>query len=446
MRTSSEGWAVGAGGTIAKWDGSRWNSQTQPVLEELNGVWLASSADGWTVGDTGRIIRYNGVYWNLYHTLPSMADLFDVHGSASNTVWAVGEDTDGAGAADSPTIVKWNGASWTEITAGLPTNTVQLTAVFVSSPTFIMAGGEGPAGAGLMVKSSDGISFGSIPTGMPAASVVNGIWLIGTTDGWAVGSGGAISRYNVGGTGDWSAETSPVATNLLDVQALSSTNVWAVGAGGVILHRDALGWSVVPSGTAVALNSIYMVSATEGWIVGAVDGTEPIILFWNGFTWARVFALPMGSVIDPLNAVWMVSSTDGWAVGSMLDFGAVTGATVTTVPVTVTGTSTVFVTSSSVVATSSLTTSTTQTLTSTSFVATTTVPTQTTSTSTVIAQQTSTQYVSTATGTTTATTTVTSTFTGQVPPIPGFPLESILAGLVAGLAGLFVLRRRRRSA
>jgi LPXTG-motif cell wall-anchored protein len=30
-------------------------------------------------------------------------------------------------------------------------------------------------------------------------------------------------------------------------------------------------------------------------------------------------------------------------------------------------------------------------------------------------------------------------------PIPGFPLESILAGLVAGAAALLVLRRRRRT-
>jgi LPXTG-motif cell wall-anchored protein len=30
-------------------------------------------------------------------------------------------------------------------------------------------------------------------------------------------------------------------------------------------------------------------------------------------------------------------------------------------------------------------------------------------------------------------------------PVPGFPLESILAGLVAGAGALFVLRRRRRT-
>jgi hypothetical protein len=54
--------------------------------------------------------------------------------------------------------------------------------------------------------------------------------------------------------------------------------------------------------------------------------------------------------------------------------------------------------------------------------------------------------VSTATSmtTTTSITTVTSSVAGG--GIPGFPLESILAGLVFGLATLSVLRRRRRSA
>jgi hypothetical protein len=31
-----------------------------------------------------------------------------------------------------------------------------------------------------------------------------------------------------------------------------------------------------------------------------------------------------------------------------------------------------------------------------------------------------------------------------LPPIPGFPLESILAGILVGIAALIILRRRRK--
>jgi hypothetical protein len=37
----------------------------------------------------------------------------------------------------------------------------------------------------------------------------------------------------------------------------------------------------------------------------------------------------------------------------------------------------------------------------------------------------------------------TGTVTPVPSPVPGFPLESILAGLVAGVAALFMLRGRR---
>jgi len=411
MLSGSEGWAVGDGGTIAKWDGSRWNAVTQPVSTALNGVWMASSTDGWTVGAGGRIIRYDGVYWNLYQTLPTGVTLNSVHGADASNVWAVGDDPDGA--LPTPvTVEKWNGASWTAITAGVPTASGNLTAVFASNPTFIMAGGGDGVSAGLFIRSNDGSTFGAIPSPWPAPTTAYGIWMLGTSDGWAVGSSGRIARWN-GAT--WASETTPTGNPLYDVHALSSTNVWAVGALGTILHRDGTGWSVVASGVADPLFGIYMISATEGWAVG---GTAPgtVILYWNGLTWTQVVPDPTGTP-GPLSAVWMVSSTDGWAVGSILRFGPGAVTTVSTATLTVTSTST-----------------STQSVTATSTVATSTVSTQVTSTETV-------------TGTTTTYTTVTSTVTvtPQPAPIPGFPIESILAGLVAGAAGLFVFRRRRRT-
>jgi len=67
------------------------------------------------------------------------------------------------------------------------------------------------------------------------------------------------------------------------------------------------------------------------------------------------------------------------------------------------------------------------------------VPTTTTTTTSL----TSTVTETTTSTTTSTTTTISTTTTAPGGPVPGFPIESILAGLVGGVAALTVLRHRR---
>jgi len=428
MLSSSDGWAVGDGGTIIRWNGSNWNSVGSPVASpnDIRGVWLAASADGWAVGDAGRILRWNGANWNFYQTAPVAAQLNEIHGTASTNVFAVGNDPDGAGG-QPPVIIRWTGAAWTSISPAGVADNVDLHGVFLVSPSLAFAVGDAPPAAAATMLRWDGTLWASIASGTVVGVSLRSVWMVSATDGWAVGDGGTIVRWN--GVA-WAAETSPPATPTLNgVQALTSTDVWAVGNDGSIIHRDGTGWSTVPSGLVAGehLNSLYMISSVEGWAVGidvAGGDGSPFILFWNGLTWSRVLPIPAppraGAVNDNLEDVWMVASQDGWAVGQdglILRFGPIQGVTVTTGTVTATATST-----------------TTQQATATSTVTTSTVSTQVTSTQT-----------STGTTTTYSTVTSTTTVTPMPAPIPGFPIESILAGLFAGAAGLFVFRRRRRT-
>ena len=415
MLSSSDGWAVGQGGAIIRWDGSSWKSIASPVASpnNLRSVWLASSADGWAVGDAGapalsQIFRWNGANWNLYQTSPVAAQLNAIHGTGTTNVFAVGNSP---GAGSPPAIVRWTGGpAWTNISPAGVAIGLNLYGVFVVSPSLAFAVGD----TGTMLR-WDGTLWASILSGTP--NTLRGIWMVSGTDGWAVGDAGTIVRWN--GLA-WAAETSPTANQLNSVQALTSTDVWAVGNGGTIVHRNGLGWTLVPSGVILNLNSLYMLSDTEGWAVGASDGTAPVILFWDGSTWTRVFPIPMVN-LDLLD-IWMVASQDGWSVGQnglILRFGA---SPVTTVTSTVTA----------VVTTASTTT---QSLTATTTVTTSTVSTQVTSTQIIPTTATITTYV------------VTVGTIGLPPssPVPGFPLESILAGLVAGAAALFMLHKRRRT-
>ena len=53
---SGSAWAVGASGTILKWDGANWTSQTSGVTVDLHSVKFTSLLDGYAVGDLGTFI------------------------------------------------------------------------------------------------------------------------------------------------------------------------------------------------------------------------------------------------------------------------------------------------------------------------------------------------------------------------------------------------------
>jgi hypothetical protein len=351
-----------------------------------------------------QIFRWDGANWGLYQPSPVATRLNAIHGNGTTDVFAVGNCT---GSSAPPAIVHWTGGpKWNNISPAGVAVGMNLTGVFVVNPSLAFAVGT----SGTMLR-WDGTVWASILSG--TTNTLRGIWMVSDTDGWAVGDAGTIVRWNGAA---WAAETSSTSNQLNGVQALNNTDVWAVGNDGTILHRNGLGWTLVPSGVTQNLNSLYMLSDNEGWVVGASDGTSPVILFWDGSTWTRVFPIPMVDL--DLLSIWMVASQDGWSVGQdglILRFGPAVTVTSTTITVPVTTTST---TTSSVTATSTV------------------------ATSTVSTQLTSTQIVST---TATSTTLVVSTGTvAPAPgPIPGFPFESILAGLVAGVVALLMLRRQR---
>ena len=421
----SVGCAVGEAETIIRWNGSTWFAQTSPTYADLHAVGMVASNDGWAVGSGGTIFRYDGTSWAHYETLPSGVNLNGLDMRASNDGWAVGDSPPKIGSPPSgsypPIILRWNGAAWTVVTPSGVALGENLYAVDIVSATESWAVGSGTAGAATMLK-WDGTIWASVPSGTPTGTSLYSISMLSSTDGWAVGctdpgagcqtaSSAIIVRWN--GLA-WSVVTHPSGIlGLRDVFMLSPTNGWAVGyaptAGGqaTIIHWDGLQWTSVPGPTVGAavggvysiLNSVHMVSPTDGWAVGydttgAATG-KCLIVHWDGLTGTVIAPLPLPpSMAVSLNSVFMVNALDGWiasAQGLILHYG----------PESVPGT--------------------------------------TTSTSTII--ETSTVTSST---TTTATSSSTTFTTPPGPGIPGYPTESILAGLMAGVAVLAVLRHRPR--
>lgn len=427
------GGSAGDAETIIRWTGTEWLAQTSPSFTTFNDLWMIASNDGWAVGDFGRIFRWDGRHWFHYETLPSRDNLYGLFFVSSTDGWAVGSTPTGtspSGAFLGPTILRWNGVSWSVVTPPGVALNQELRDIWCLSSSQCWA-----VGTDSVVLKWDGVIWASVPSGLASTDDLLSVQMLSPTDGWAVGCDAApnpgvcddpkVTRWN--GLA-WSAVTVPpnppagLVGGLRSIHMLSPTNGWAVGDEpgdgdntATITHWDGIQWRRVPGpdvGEDGFLAKVFMVSANDGWAVGKAihhDSDRSIIVHWDGTTWDVISTPPIPPTLSmPLNSVYLVSSLDGWAVGgyeyqefqpdgnSPGSDGIILryGPDMVLLSTTVTVTSTVSTTTTEV-----------------------------------------------------HTTTTTPTTTTTAPPpewrIPGFPIESILAGLVGGLVTLSILRRRR---
>lgn len=181
-------WAVGLGGTIAHWSGSPWKKDAFDAGQRLNAMWGAAYDDIWAVGASGTIVHYDGTAWSTYATSPTTSELLDIWGSAANDIWAVGL---GAG---SGVIIHYNGSSWTTTT----TVAANLWRVHGSGPNDVWAGGDG-----IMMHYTG--SWATI-TPAPTTRTVGGLWAMSPTQAWAIASGSGGTYMTTWNGSTWSTE------------------------------------------------------------------------------------------------------------------------------------------------------------------------------------------------------------------------------------------------
>jgi hypothetical protein len=205
----------------------------------------------------------------------------------------------------------------------------------------------------------DGVNYGTVtsPTINNFTSISFGPPLTGPInqdDGWAVGNAsvadGLLAHeptiYHWNGFAWTKGVAIGTTNNLNSVFMLNSGDVWAVGGGNrttatctnavcpVILHFTGGAWNTItPPPGAYILNSIFMVSANEGWAVGEQAATCSPVSFAPGSkcyptgillhytmsggvgTWAIFPAPTSPAPIYGLSSVFMLGQNEGWAVG-----------------------------------------------------------------------------------------------------------------------------------
>jgi len=302
MISSTDGWAVGSGGSVIHWNGTAWSSVVSPTADQMNGLDQVSSSEAFAVGNGGVIWHYGSHYRT---SGDYVSRVFDAGASVSwghlfwNELLPDGTDLTIATRTGNTPVPDGTWSAWsTELT----------------DPNFAPI--TSPAGRYFQYRAimsttdqfaTPRLNSVSIYFNEPAGGSFFDIKVIGLTDGWAVGQGGQLARFN--GI-EWQAYTpSPTASSLLDVDFTAADDVWAVGAGGTIVHWNGTAWSApYATGTTRTLSGVDALTASDAFAVGL----HGVILRWNGTNWSGM-ASP---TIKDLYAVSCVSSADCWAAGA----------------------------------------------------------------------------------------------------------------------------------
>ena len=110
--------------------------------------------------------------------------------------------------------------------------------------------------------------------------------------------------------GSWQIVTSPTTKELYSLFMISSSEGWAVGADGVILHYSGGSWSLYTSPTTNNLYSVHMLSSFDGWAMGGKilqysDSPRPVGGFIEPISKLAV-AAPYLAVLGVIGAVVVV--------------------------------------------------------------------------------------------------------------------------------------------
>jgi photosystem II stability/assembly factor-like uncharacterized protein len=373
MVSSTEGWAFGAKGSILHYSGGTWTLlpsnlvPTSPVsLLNFNAGFFNGASDGWVVGTDGVIVHFDGVNYGTV-TSPTINNFTSISFGPPSTGpinpsdgWAVGNASVSDGVTPSePTIYHWNGFQWTKGVAIGTTNNLNSVFMLNTGDVWVVGGGPHPTAActGPLcpeILHFTGGSWNTI-TAPPGNYVLKSIFMVSSTEGWAVGEQvaspyptGIILHYTVtGGVGTWAifpAPSSPAAVHGLNsIFMLNQNEGWAVGDNATILHYTVTGgigtWNLVAiSGSPTLspdanLTSLFMFpssvgsSSTSGWAVGGIQAggsfsAGPVIIYWDGTKWEPVSVPTIpggitstGHTSATLKSVYFPTPTDGWAVG-----------------------------------------------------------------------------------------------------------------------------------
>ncbi len=323
---------------------------------ELTGVFARTSTDAWAVGEqfapAGQAppppvtYHWNGTAWSPVSTpaLGVSGALLAVSASSATDAWAVGFELSGR-RAHTTLLEHWSGTAWSVDTADAISGD---TAVELSGVVDLSAGNAYAVGldnSGALLEHWNGTAWSPVTLPDPdftpgsgeaiAASSASDIWVVGSSLNTTTDATIAEALHFNGST--WTvvpmAQPGTNTPTISAVTALSPTNAWAagddigatspVGGGTLLEHWNGTSWSVVPSPTPGADDSLTGIAARSASDVVAVGSALPsvnggplqaVILRWNGTAWSNDTG---GTIPGWLTAAsTFPGAAQEWAVGN----------------------------------------------------------------------------------------------------------------------------------
>lgn len=299
------------------------NNLNSVFMLNTGDVWAVGGGNRTTATCTNAvcpvILHFTGGVWNTISPPPGAYTLKSIFMISSNEGWAVGEQAAtcspvsfAAGSTCYPTGVilhyTMSGGVGTWAIFPAPTSPAPIHGL---SSVFMLGQDEGWAVGDnatiLHYTVSGGIGTWNLVTvsGTPTVSTdanFTSIYMLSPTIGWAVG-GNAWQPGSSSSAGPviiyWDGTTwEPVATPSIP--------------GGITSVGHTIG----------VLKSVFFAAPDDGWAVGYPGKLVANILHWDGVSWEHVTLSPalLGEIPPILTSVYMTSETNGWIVGASPDF------------------------------------------------------------------------------------------------------------------------------
>ncbi len=267
------------------------------VPKNIYGIWGTSKSDVYAVGAQGTLVHWNGGGWTLQKSFgDGKADVKAVFGSDAGHIWAAGWS--GIAAA-------FNGTAWKDLP--MLSGNGNFNGVFASASPTAPGGYDAwfAAAQGLYRVVSQGGKVGVMKHNPTPYGNYLGIHGTDKDHVWAVGMYGSVAKWdgNV-----WKQQPSGTSIALRSVWAATATAIYAVGEKGQILKGDGTGWKPMQSPTMQTLLSVWGASESDVW----ATGNRGVVVHYDGKKWSQVTTPPMDKT---LSAIWSTAAGDVFALG-----------------------------------------------------------------------------------------------------------------------------------
>lgn len=296
----------------------------------FKGIDGVSATDFWAVGDASiphlpTILHWDGESWSEGPADRVNGGLMGIDVISTEDAWAVGTQEN----LTRTLTMHWNGSLWTEVPSPLPAREYDiLYGVSASGPSDVWMVGRYGYDRGLILR-WDGRALSFVPHHeYPNGEVFWDVVSLGPDDAWAVGERlvpprGAKPIIQHWDGAAWTNVRIPhrfAWGTLLEIDASASDDAWAVGtneAGGTLVYRwDGIEWSRVkeiPYRFEGMLRGVSVLAPNDVWVAGLRTlAGPPIAAHWDGQDWTFT---PIQEENAWFAAIKAFSHTEVWAVG-----------------------------------------------------------------------------------------------------------------------------------